>query len=479
MDQNSGTVRWIYISLGLTFAICLVATYWFRNFTLDDALIYHRYIQNALEGKGLVYNQGEKFNGLTSPLYSYITLLISWLVNDVTRSQVWLSGACLFATCLVLARLFRQNVIVAMTLPLLVATSRYFYTTFGLETTWFLFLTVLAIQQYEKNKYGLLGVVCSCLLLTRGESVFLVLVLTARHFLERRPFPRIRLFIIPGLILAAHYTFTYWYYGKLLPSTLAAKVYQGKSGLWGDWPCFMHVAYLGEWVFDNCSILMVGVIGISLVGLVSGIRNRTLVTLLVFTLAWTGFYICLNIPNYHWYYSVNFLLLYTGVAFGLDFFWRLFSPAARKIGFPIHQVGLGLMIVLLVGAQFLMIYTHGGRHGGVWHYMVIGRWIEQRTAVNSSVACVEIGHIGWYSKRKIIDILGLVNPHNARLIGERKFGHWLKYYRPDYILTHNPPWPAEQGMPQLVAAGLYTPDNRFDFPGFSLFAKQASGGTRE
>ncbi|MBF0474790.1 MAG: hypothetical protein HQK59_02990 [Deltaproteobacteria bacterium] len=478
MNQESGIDRGVKISLGLTFIVCLVATYWFRNYTQDDALIYYRYIRNALEGEGLVYNPGERFNGLTSPLYSYLSLLVSWATNDITQSQIWLGGVGLFLTCLVMAGLFRPLPLVAATLPLMLATSRYFYSYFGLETSWFLFLAALAILLYQKNKYGLLGVACACLLLVRGESLFLVLILAGRHFLEHRPFPRPRLFIIPAVILAGHYTFTYWYYGKFLPSTLAAKIYQGKSGLWGAWPCFLQIADPVKKLFDGSPVLIVGIVVTGLVGtagFISGIKNRNFLTLLAFTVACTLFYVFLNIPNYPWYFSVHCLLFYTGAAFGLDFLYKLVTPISARFRFPIHRLGYGLLVVVLTGMQLYLIYGYVGRHGGGWrHYVVIGQWLEQHTPPDAQVACSEIGHIGWYSKRKIIDIVGLVNHHNARLIGERKLGHWLKYYQPDYILIHNPPWLYEQWTPQLVAAGLYAPDARFDFPGFSLFARRTA-----
>lgn len=84
---------------------------------------------------------------------------------------------------------------------------------------------------------------------------------------------------------------------------------------------------------------------------------------------------------------------------------------------------------------------------------------------------VEIGIIGWYSNRPIIDILGLVSPLNARFIGERKFEEWLKHYSPDLILIHDPPWPHEVGAVNALAAGRFEPDPRFDFQKYRLLRK--------
>ncbi len=60
--------RWI---LGFSVATIAFDSYAFRGHELDDGLIYARYIQNLIEGKGFVYNVGEAVNGLTSPLFAY------------------------------------------------------------------------------------------------------------------------------------------------------------------------------------------------------------------------------------------------------------------------------------------------------------------------------------------------------------------------------------------------------------------------
>ena len=62
-------------------AVCLRFAYLDRFFELDDALIYHRFVQNAIDGHGLVYNPGERYNALTSPLYTALSLGLT--VEDV------------------------------------------------------------------------------------------------------------------------------------------------------------------------------------------------------------------------------------------------------------------------------------------------------------------------------------------------------------------------------------------------------------
>ena len=60
--------------LGPMMLACYFGYVW-QDFQLDDALIYLRYIKNFQEGYGLVYNPGERFNGLTSPFFTFVILL--------------------------------------------------------------------------------------------------------------------------------------------------------------------------------------------------------------------------------------------------------------------------------------------------------------------------------------------------------------------------------------------------------------------
>jgi len=76
MSARDGHGRGIALVAGvaLTVALALYLSYRNRDFQFDDGLIYQRYVRNWLDGAGLVYNRGERFNGLTSPFYSYLVM---------------------------------------------------------------------------------------------------------------------------------------------------------------------------------------------------------------------------------------------------------------------------------------------------------------------------------------------------------------------------------------------------------------------
>jgi len=111
------------------------------------------------------------------------------------------------------------------------------------------------------------------------------------------------------------------------------------------------------------------------------------------------------------------------------------------------------------------------RRGPLQHYKKIGIWLAENTAPLSTVAMVEIGTVGWYSGRHIIDILGLVTPHNAERITNRRFYDWFGEYQPQYLLRHEPTWGHEHSITALEDSGAYIPDPEFNFPDYVLLEK--------
>src|SRR5690242_6883942 len=128
--------------VGLTAALALYLSYRNRDFQFEDGLIYQRYFRNWLDGTGLVYNRGERFNGLTSPFYSYLVMATAAVVRDVQLAVTLVAAAGLAAAIGLFAVVFARATdgFSAVLGALLVACCRYFYLTFGMETTLFIAL---------------------------------------------------------------------------------------------------------------------------------------------------------------------------------------------------------------------------------------------------------------------------------------------------------------------------------------------------
>jgi hypothetical protein len=76
-------------------------------------------------------------------------------------------------------------------------------------------------------------------------------------------------------------------------------------------------------------------------------------------------------------------------------------------------------------------------------YSAVGRWIAQSTPPTARVACTEIGYLGFYSRRPIRDIHGLIHPEAMAPIAREEADWWFTVDPPELIVVHDPPWRGE------------------------------------
>jgi len=436
-----------------------------------------RYLKNFFDGHGLVYNKNEFFNALTSPLYTYLSIITSFLTGNIQTASICLSAILMGSSLTIFTLLFSrfERIYFVLVGALMMVCFPYFYATYGMETPLFIFLIGLCIYLFETKKYHFLGMACALLLLTRGEGIFLMLAMAIEHFRQKRAFPKKSYFIIPVLILAGQYLVNKLYYGAFLPNSLFAKIQQGASGLW---PGFLEVNYLFANYFDSNYLLLLGLVTLATCGvLMLGLRSLNVIVL-CFLIPYGIFYYLLKIPNYHWYYAPFFAFCFfyagPGVALLVRRCRRINNTFIRSSGL----LTIWLVVILMLTWNFVSARSFAARNGLYMPYYSIGLWLNQNTPADSTVAAVEIGAIGFYSERYIIDILGLVTPHNAAFVGEKRFGEWLKHYSPDYILAHDPLTPQEVGVSATLAQRRYVEDTRFNFPGYQLYTPGRKPGVK-
>jgi arabinofuranosyltransferase len=351
----------------------------------------------------------------------------------------------------------------------------YFYLTYGMETGLFLAMISICLYLYVRGNYGLLAVAGALLILTRIEGGLLLVCLLAEHLIQRRKLPSWRILIAPALILAAHYTFNRVYYGTWVPDTGSAKIWQGESGLWGSGHLiFFNVGYLRSWVFFNQTWLWLLIGALALAGLVLEFRRTR--PFILFAILYTAFYGILNIPDYHWYYAPLFLTLFAYAGLGVFHVGRLTALAAREQrSRPLVQT-VAALTVLAAMMAYVWPKTAAPEDARFPTYRQAGLWINQHLPANASVSAVEIGTIGYYANRPFIDILGLVNPDNARFLGERKFDAWLTVYHPDYFLMHSPMYPHEISVKHLLDQGKLWIRPDFHVKGLVLYCQPGESG---
>lgn len=465
---DSANKKFFYSGFISVFILTAIASFLNKGFRLEDALIYYRYIENFINGNGLVYNIGEKFNGLTSPFYTVVSLIVSYITREIEITQHILNAIFLAGSGCVLFLIFfkRNQSVPGIIISMLFVSSKYFHIVFGMETNLYILLSLLCIYFYNEKKFLSLSVFSALLFSTRGEGVFLILVLGFFIiFSEDRKLINYKQVLIFLLVASLQYFFNYINYGNLFPDTLSTKILQGQSGLWGTYSFLFNNDFILKAYFNNQPAYIIALVIFGIIGIANHIKEKFCLILFSTVILNTIFYTALKIPNYHWYYSYHILLLYTFVGFGVYDIFVYFNEKFTSRTTFYTVTTLIFLLPLLTHLQIMVLLKS---HSPKEEYVAVSEWLDKNTPKNTKVAAVEIGHIGWYSKRYIIDILGLVSPENGKFIGNREFSKWLDIYHPDYIVVHDPSWGHEMSIPPLVEKGIFVEEKSFSISGLKL-----------
>jgi arabinofuranosyltransferase len=402
-------------ALPVILIVCIFG-YLGRRFSLDDALIYARYVANALAGNGLVYNAGEHVNALTSPLFSYLLLGVSMLMHgNVLLADYLLSCIAFTAVCLLAEWAVPYS-------GILLATTEYFYSTIGMETSLFLCMLMLAVLLYLKERYNWLPLVLSLLVLTRFEGGALLLVITWQLY-RRNKLPKWYTLVPALAILLLYLGANRFWYGAYLPASTSAKFLQGMSGYWGRWPfAFLHIEKLAIHFKWTLYVFVLGII-FGIVGIRKMRGTPWNEVVLPFLAILACFYVLFNIPAYFWYYAP------------FVFFGALYAVSAL----PRTRVAYGVLLAL-VALQGVTNAVHISHRVISDNYRDAGQWLAANTAPDAKIAACEIGTLGWYSHRYLYDIVGLTTPANAVHVAHRDEVSWFPEDHPDYVIIHMPPW---------------------------------------
>jgi arabinofuranosyltransferase len=464
-------------ALGLVPTLLWLSLSWrHRAHETEDGLIYLRYVANALAGHGLVFNPSEFVNGLTSPLYGYLVWAVAVFCGDVAVAALLVSALAVAVCALMLSALFERAMPTAhvshrFVAPLLLVSSVYTYEIYGMEAWLFAAVVGLSILLYVKHRFTLLAVALAMTILTRPEGLFLIVAIAFDLLVfERRRLPK-RLLGVPLAVLALQLLGNTLYYGAPLSASGVAKLGQGASGLWwngnfvittithvdrffaASWPAFAVLALLALVGLGSCRD--------------ARLRRSSMLFLALLTLFYTAF----RIPSQDWYYAPFYFFAWLFVGCGWSECSERLRSAFQVGGWQRLATALSVLMFLLPTLTLVSSSWRGDRLESTQALREVGLWLGEHTPANARIAMCEIGAVGWYSQRNVVDILGLVRPANAASIARGNVYEWLERDSPEFILIHEPAWHLEAAVPQAEDRGEYREVEPFDFEGFRLLAK--------
>lgn len=206
---------------------------------IDDAFITYRYSANVANGKGLVYNEGERVLGTTTPGYALLLGGIGYFsgVQSIPRiSQViGAIGHFVFAICSawLVQRITGDSLSSAIVLGTVLLSPQTLYSSLaGMESPSFLALIGSAFVALAFKRWYLAAVLIGLSPWIRPEGVFVIFLLflvlgysaaskSSTYSLTRKAhLLLIMILILPGLIEVLFLTN---YYGSPIPQSIIAK----------------------------------------------------------------------------------------------------------------------------------------------------------------------------------------------------------------------------------------------------------------
>ncbi len=429
--------------LAAVFLAGLGALLAFRHYTgstLEDALITFRYAENLATGQGFVFNAGERVLGTTTPAFALLLAAGAALTSPSlipALAVAALVSATLVAAWLLFRTLHLLDIPEALGLTItglfLVHPTTLWATSGGMETMCVVLLMVASWHAVVTSAWIRCGVLLALLALTRIDGlVWCALIVITMGLQSRRAASRA--IGAAATLLTTWVVFAVVYFGSPIPHTVAAKraiTFEATSAL-----------ERGRWVVDGLfgawPFWQVGA-GLYLIGVVFIVRRRRHLLLpalfpLVFGLAM----VASGAPRFPWYLipAVWCVVLTTAVAI-----WELVAGWRHaRLAWPV-MVGaliLGLAVQDVRSARGTR--AHQDNENGLRKQ--VGLWLNDNVAPHETVAMEAIGYQGFYSRRRVFDLAGLVSPtmvEATRLhTTSASSFHWvLETVRPDWLVLRS------------------------------------------
>jgi len=427
---------------------------YYGGWTHDDPFITFRYVENVINGKGFVFNEGERLEGYSNFLFLLMLIPAGILGIGLLGMAKMYGFFAVLGTVLLLysfiseyypdvkRRHFLALLLIALSGDIAlwaVSGMETAVTAFFLTGAWVFFCRGVRKggREFNWSAVFLLGVA-----LNRHEGILYFIALGAylvfARLKRRIPAPRIVLWF--ALFLLPYALYNLWrvtYFGFLLPNTFYAKVtgnlvMQVEAG----------VRYAGIFLWRQPYLLLLAPFFLILAVGKWNIERTTAILLL---LAQLFFIIVCGgdwMPLARFFVPVLpilFFLWQEGLLDTMD--WLKMQDLHYRLRDAVGLLCAGLIILSLVQerrATRPIVYSVR-THTLFTTHVNIGLLLRDTIPPNSLLAGEEAGIIPYYSGLRFIDMVGIVDARIAREKGGLHFKHDVNYVlerRPDYILLY-------------------------------------------
>jgi hypothetical protein len=462
--------RW---SIGL-FAFAVAVRLLFHQFTgfmADDAFITFRYAYNLAHSDGLVYNPGEHVLGTTTPLFAFLLGLPSAIGLDIPRAALVFG---LFSSGMIAVLLYRLALILRFIHWALVPAVIYAVwprsivaESCGMEAPLFALFVLAAVYYYTRRLpiYALaMGTLAS---LTRPEGLAmlgLLVVIYLHQYRERW----VQILITPLFLLGPWIVFATLYFGSPIPNSISGKL--ALYSRWGTMSIWDTLVFYMSWHNP------VGW-GVTLLSMTGGLwlwrKQNWGGVAAIWLVGMIGFYIFSGARVFFWYAAPLYPIMLLFAAAALPMVAGRVSKlenVGRKYA-PVILILIGLLSIpgIVSAAKYYKSFQQSMDNC----HREVASFLSTHVGDDDLVAAEDIGYMGFYSRKRILDRDGLVSPEAAPYNLSGDYGGLIRDYKPDWLVAA-PDMPTTGFLSDLTFLTKYQEVQEFTGAGcrYKIFRRQ-------
>jgi hypothetical protein len=438
------------------------------GYPLDDAWIHQTYARNWAETGQLAYVVGLPSAGSTAPLWTLLLSVAYRLNVDPFLWSMVLGALSLAISAWLLSRLAdrllpNRSLVSWLTgLACVLEWHLIWAAASGMETMLFIaFALALIDRVWAKSSGWIIGVLGGLLILTRPDGLLLfalalgvLLIQSGRGALIEVAKAALAFLIV----LAPGAYFNLQAGGSIFPNTFYAK--QSEYG--------ELMRTLPIWLNSIGNMLIAPLAGGGLL-LIPGVvmwvvQNRRDVKqrarwIWWLPLIWAAAHVAvyalrLPVSYQHGRYLVPIIpvvLLYgmVGTALLVDWLKARSAKAAARLVRQVYVIAVVVLFVLYIPIGMVAFATDVAIING--EMVAVAQWLDRNTPPDALIAAHDIGAIGYFAGRPILDLAGLISPEVIPFIrDEAELGTWMRAKGAQYLVTFPGWYPQLSASPDLV-----------------------------
>ncbi len=424
---------------GLLFSIWLLvyahrANHGIDGFPLDDPWIHLTYARNLAFHHSFSYFPGDPVTGgSTSPLYTLL-LAAGFHVTHNEKLLSYVLGLVFHAGFLGMAALWGRarlgDAVWAAAFVLILALDARIaiLSVSGMETSLFLFLVAAAFWAWAESRAIVLGLALGLGVWTRPDMMILAgsfaLVMVAKRARHREK-PG-REFVWRAAIPFAALVLLYFVFNRITAGAFFPNTLRAKHAFYNDTKSFFLAHGVRDAVLTSAFWLLTPLAFVAIGReIVRWLRRRPAPCMA--EAAWAvGLvlaYVCF-VPFAHRFSRYLIPALPAIALLGLLLIRGAFASVSWRAP---RGLGVAAILCVMVGAQVARKPTAAQMFQSNCAYHFVrhercGRWLGENTPPTAVIAAHDVGAIAYYSERRVVDMVGLIQPDAVPHL-----------HRPDYI----------------------------------------------